>query len=143
MPWKVVLDPDFELEFDRLVSAVQDELLAHALLLEKFGPDLGRPRVDTLKGSTHANMKELRFDADDGVWRVAFAFDPERKAILLVAGDKSGVAQGRFYRALIRKGDERFDRHLAQLRERRKHDDAKRKDRKPAGKPPRKGRGAR
>ena len=42
------------------------------------------------KGSRHANMKELRFDADDGVWRVAFAFDPKRKAILLVAGDKSG-----------------------------------------------------
>ncbi len=52
--------------------AVQDELLAQAKLLETFGPSLGRPRVDTLDGSRHANMKELRFNAADGVWRVAF-----------------------------------------------------------------------
>ena len=65
-------------------EAVQDELLAHARLLEEFGPQLGRPHADTLNGSAHANMKELRFDADDGVWRLAFAFDPRRKAILLV-----------------------------------------------------------
>lgn len=60
-------------------------------------------------------MKELRFDANDGVWRVAFAFDPERKAILLVAGDKAGVNQERFYRTLIKRADERFDEHLAEL----------------------------
>ena len=47
-------------------------------------------------------MKELRFDAADGVWRVAFAFDPHRKAVLLVAGDKSGASEKRFYRELIR-----------------------------------------
>ena len=143
MPWKVVFDLAFEPEFDRLGAEIQDELLAQAVLLEKFGPELGRPRVDTLKGSAHANMKELRFDAADGVWRVAFAFDPERKAILLVAGDKSGVAQDRFYKALIRKADERFDRHIAEMNERRKHDDTKGKTRKPAGKPPRKGKRAR
>ena len=77
---------------------------------------LGRPQVDTLKGSHHANMKELRFDADGGVWRVAFAFDLERKAILLVAGDKGGVAPRRFYRDLISAADKRFDRHLNALR---------------------------
>src|SRR3546814_14606664 len=76
------------------------DLLAQAKLLEAFGPKLGRPRVDTLKGSRHANMKELRFDAGDGVWRVAFAFDLKRQAILLVAGDKSGVSGKRFYQAL-------------------------------------------
>ena len=54
--------------------------------LMQFGSQLGRPRVDTLKGSRHANMKELRFDAADGVWRVAFAFDPKRSAVLLIAG---------------------------------------------------------
>ncbi|WP_352609493.1 type II toxin-antitoxin system RelE/ParE family toxin [Mesorhizobium opportunistum] len=48
--------------------------------------------------SSFANMKELRFDADDGVWRVAFAFDRKRKAILLVAGDQSGVSEKRFYK---------------------------------------------
>jgi hypothetical protein len=78
---------------------------------------LGRPRVDTLKGFSHANMKELRFSAADGEWRVAFAFDPKRKAILLVAGDKSGGCEKRFYRELIRKADERFDGHLNWLKE--------------------------
>ena len=61
-------------------------------------------------------MKELRFSADAGEWRVAFAFDTRRKAILLVAGDKSGVGEKRFYRELVRKADERFDAHLARLR---------------------------
>ncbi len=56
-------------EFEALPDAVQDELLAHLAVLETFGPQLGRPRVDTLNGSRHKNMKELRFDADNGVWR--------------------------------------------------------------------------
>ena len=84
--------------------------------LEQFGPQLGRPRVDTLKGSRHANMKELRFDAADGVWRVAFAFDPKRNAVLLIAGDKSGGSEKRFYRHLIAKADERFDEHLSRTK---------------------------
>jgi hypothetical protein len=61
-------------------------------------------------------MKELRFDAADGVWRVAFAFDTRRKAILLVAGDKSGGSQTRFYKRLIKLADERFERHLQKTR---------------------------
>jgi hypothetical protein len=60
-------------------------------------------------------MKELRFSAVDGEWRVAFAFDTARKAILLVAGDKSGVGEKRFYRELIRKADDRFTAHLARV----------------------------
>jgi hypothetical protein len=60
-------------------------------------------------------MKELRFSAAGGEWRVAFAFDPRRKAILLVAGDKSGGSEKRFYRELIRKADERFDAHLVRI----------------------------
>ncbi len=75
----------------------------------------GRPRIDALKGSRHPNMKELRFSAADGEWRVAFAFDPRRRAILLVAGDKSGGSEKRFYRELIRKADSRFAAHLAQI----------------------------
>lgn len=99
--------------------SVQDELLANIGLLERLGPQLGRPRVDTLNGSDHANMKELRFDAAGGVWRVAFAFDPKRKAILLVAGDKSGGSEKRFYRHLIDKADARFDAHLAAIKRQR------------------------
>lgn len=96
MQWTLLLDTAFEPDFSALPEAVQDELLAHAMLLAVFGPGLGRPRVDTLKGSRYANMKELRFDADNGVWRVAFAFDPERRAVLLVAGDKAGTSTRRF-----------------------------------------------
>ena len=70
--WTVTFHDDFESEVDQLAEAVQDELYAHASLLETFGPELGRPHVDTLFGSKHANMKELRFKADNGVWRVAF-----------------------------------------------------------------------
>jgi hypothetical protein len=111
---------EFEPEFDALPESVQTEILALAVVLEQFGPQLGRPRADTLNGSRYANMKELRFSAADGEWRVAFAFDPRRKAILLVAGDKSGGSEKRFYRELIRKADERFDAHLARLKEERK-----------------------
>ena len=60
-------------------------------------------------------MKEMRFSAADGEWRIAFAFDPKRRAMLLVAGDKSGSSARRFYRALIPKADQRFDHHLAHL----------------------------
>jgi hypothetical protein len=117
MDWEVVFDPAFDREFDSLPIVVQDELLAQASLLETFGPTLGRPRVDTLNGSRYANMKELRFAADNGVWRIAFAFDPNRRAILLVAGNKAGVSERRFYRQLIKRSDDRFGRHLARLRE--------------------------
>lgn len=64
-------------------------------------------------------MKELRFDAADGVWPVAFAFDPKQKAILLVAGDKSGGSEKRFCRTLIRKADDRVDAHLERLKGRK------------------------
>lgn len=111
---------EFEPEFDALPEAVRMEILALSLVLERFGPQLGRPRVDTLSGSRYPNMKELRFGAADGEWRVAFAFDPKRKAILLVAGDKSGGSQKRFYRDLIRKADQRFGNHLSRLKKERK-----------------------
>jgi len=114
--WGILFHGEFEPEFNALPEEVQDELLAHARLLQQFGPHLGRPRVDTLKGSRHANMKELRFDAAGGVWRVAFAFDATRKAIFLVAGDKSGGGEKRFYRQLIKKADSRFSAHLTRIR---------------------------
>lgn len=61
-------------------------------------------------------MKELRFEASAGEWRAAFAFDPQRRAILLVAGDKSGGSQKRFYRQLLAKADKRFSAHLDRLK---------------------------
>ncbi len=113
--WIVEITDEFEPEFFRLQEEVQDAILAMSRLLEQFGPQLGRPRVDTLNGSRHANLKEMRFSAAGGEWRLAFAFDPRRRATLLAAGDKSGGSLRRFYRTLIRTADERFDRHLARL----------------------------
>ena len=112
-------------------------ILALSRLLRELGPQLGRPHVDCPhvdcphvdcphvdcphvdmpNGSRHANMKEMRFSAADGEWRVAFAFDPARRTILPAAGDKSGGGERRFYRALIAKADERFDRHLTRFAE--------------------------
>ena len=120
MSWVVEVGDEFEPEFAELQEDVRTEILALARLLQQFGPQLGRPRADTLSGSRHANMKELRFSAADGEWRVAFAFDTKRKAILLVAGDKSGGSEKRFYRELIRKADDRFDAHLVRLKQERK-----------------------
>ena len=117
MAWAVDFDDDFVPEFHGFVPAVQDELLAQIQLLEQFGPHLGRPRVDTLNDSKHANLKELRFDADGGVWRFAFAFDPGRQAIVLCGGDKSGGSEKRFYRQLIEKADKRFDSHLERIKQ--------------------------
>src|SRR5947207_5083498 len=122
--WTVELGDEFKPEFDALAEEVQDELLAKTRLLQQFGPRLGRPNVDTLKDSKHANMKELRFNAADGVWRAAFAFDPRRKAIVLVAGDKSGGSEKRFYKQLIQKADARFDAHLRQIKEKRTREHA-------------------
>ena len=117
MDWAVIFDDAFAAEFATFPRDAQTALVAKARLLERFGPRLGRPHVDTLKGSKHANMKELRFDAAGGVWRVAFAFDAFRQAVVLVAGDKSGESQARFYRTLIVTADKRFDAHLAQQRQ--------------------------
>ena len=117
MKWQVIFHPEFEEEFETFIQEVQDELFAKVVILSAIGPQLGRPTVDQLKGSRYTNLKELRFQADSGVWRVAFAFDIERKAVLLVAGDKSGMSQKKFYKALIDKADQRFDQHLKQLKE--------------------------
>jgi hypothetical protein len=93
-------------------------LLVRAEVLAEFGPALGRPWVDTLKASAFPNMKEMRFEVQGGVWRVAFAFDPARRAVLLVAANKIGLrgrAEQRFYQVLIATADARYSAHLARL----------------------------
>ena len=88
-------------------QSVVAKLAKAIVMLTAVGPELGRPLVDTLKASRHANMKELRLGAD--AWRIAFAFDAERNAVILVGGSKAGVNQQRFYRDLILVADRRFD----------------------------------
>src|ERR1700731_1594076 len=105
MAWAVIFHEAFDAEFLELPRAVQTALAAKARLLESMGPLLGRPHVDTLKNSKHANMKELRSAAGVCVWGVAFPCAGAGKAVILVAGDKSGGAEARFYRALIATAD--------------------------------------
>jgi len=115
MEWDVRFDPAFAAEAKGFARTVQLEIAALAGLLRQFGPQLPRPHCDTLNGSKHPNMKELRFTLPDGEWRIAFAFDPRRQAILLVGGSKSGKNEKQFYRDLLRVADSRFSAHLQSL----------------------------
>src|SRR4029077_605014 len=81
--------------------------------LEEAGPNKGRPLIDSVKGSKHPNMKELRVTR---TIRVFFAFDPGRKAVLLIGGDKAGRTK-RFYRQMITKADKIYDAHLRRVEE--------------------------
>lgn len=103
-------------EFDQWFSDQQrdvaDEVVAVLRLLRERGPQLGRPHADTLNGSKFRNMKELRVKTASAEVRIAFAFDPRREGILLVAGDKCGVSEKRFYRQLIAKAESLYERHL-------------------------------
>lgn len=111
--YDILFHPDFISEFRALPLEAKEAAGEVFDLLRDIGPFLGRPNVDTLNGSAHRNMKEIRIDAADGAWRFAFAFDPKQNAIVLCAGDKAGVSSDRFYKALIDKADRRFDEWLA------------------------------
>lgn len=116
MAWEVIFHPAFEAEVLDLPMDVQDEIADKVDRLIQRGPSLGRPYADTLRGSRYANMKELRLSLRRSAWRVAFAFDPMRRAVLLLAGNKKGENERQFYWRLIREADARFDDHLGRLR---------------------------
>lgn len=117
--WVVEFHPEFEEWVNSLVQTDQEALLAAIRILRDHGPALGRPLVDTVRGSHHNNMKELRPGSTGRTEvRVLFAFDPTRRAILLVGGDKSGDWSG-WYQANVPVADDRFDEHLRQLKEKR------------------------
>ncbi|HEY8750037.1 MAG TPA: type II toxin-antitoxin system RelE/ParE family toxin [Tepidisphaeraceae bacterium] len=120
MAWEVATTSVLDQWFGSLGDDQQAEIIAKVELLKLLGPQLGRPHADTLKGSKHPNMKELRASTKDSVMRIAFAFDPDRSAILLLGGEKSGVSQRRFYKQLIVHADKLFDRHLARIVARKK-----------------------
>jgi hypothetical protein len=108
--WDIELTDQFIEWWDSLTVGEQDPIEAAIDVLELRGPGLGRPLVDTVTGSRHANMKELR----PGTIRVLFAFDPTRTAILLIAGDKRNRWQG-FYAEMVPLADDLFDEHLKDL----------------------------
>ena len=116
--WKVSFHDEFDSEFDAFSQDVQDELLAAAAAVRELGPAADRPHVGTLDNPKHPNMKELRFKANNGaeIWRAAFAFDPDREAIILVAADKQGIDEDKFYKYLLKKANKRFDKHLADIK---------------------------
>ncbi|WP_246734855.1 type II toxin-antitoxin system RelE/ParE family toxin [Chelativorans sp. ZYF759] len=95
-------------------------MIAATRLLSDYGHSLARSHADTLKRTKHANMKVLRFESGDNDWRAAVAYDRKRKAFVLVAGDKSGVNEKRFYKTLIAKADLRISEHLESLKSAKK-----------------------
>ena len=113
--WEVRFFDEFKSEFRDLPVEVKFELGAVFDLLRKFGPELGRPAVDTLSGSDFSNMKEIRVDTPDDWYRFAFAFDPLRRAIVLCGGGKGGKSQRAFYKRLIELADARYTTHLKDL----------------------------
>lgn len=110
--WEVLFDDAFATEFRQLDEPVREAILTYATVLRQIGPQLGRPYADTLAGSRHRNMKELRPTVNKVEWRVAFAFDPARRAILLAAAAKGGRKDRLVYGHLIDLADGRFDAYL-------------------------------
>jgi hypothetical protein len=116
--WSVEFYQSCDAWADGLEQQDAEALLAAIRVLRDAGPSLGRPLVDTIKGSRHANMKELRPGSTGRTEvRVLFAFDLERKAILLVGGDKSDDWTG-WYKVNIPIADKRFDEHQDKITER-------------------------
>jgi hypothetical protein len=122
--WAAERTSEFDDWWDDLADQEQRKIVASVEALQELGPTAGRPLVDTVEGSRHPNMKELRITQ---TMRIFFAFDPERTAILLIGGDKAGKAK-RFYKRMIPVADRIYDRHLRVLAEHhggREHQDAK------------------
>ncbi len=100
-------------------AAAREDIRAGLLLLRELGPGLGRPLADTLRGSKHSNMKELRIQSNRRPFRIFYAFDPRRHAVLLVGGNKQG--DNRFYKVYVPLADKLFDSYLKEIdREKRK-----------------------
>ncbi len=115
MQWTVIFDPNFRLWFYEQEQGFQNEAFAVIQILEESGPMLGRPRVDTLNGSTIANLKELRIQYQGEPWRILFVFDPKRQAVLLIGGNKTG--NNRWYIENIPIGEQRYQTYLETLEE--------------------------
>jgi hypothetical protein len=98
----------------KLDEDAREAILKSLLILQEIGPSLGRPYVDTINESKHKNMKELRIQNRQRLFRILFAFDPDRKAILLIGGDKRG--DKRFYQKMIPIADALFDKHMEKWR---------------------------
>ena len=109
MAWVVEITPEFEIWWDSITESVQEDVSAVVELLEEIGPTLPRPYSDIVHGSRHANMKELRVQNAGRPYRIFYAFDPRRHAILLIGGEKDG---NDWYEKFVPRADSLYDRHL-------------------------------
>jgi len=117
--WDVEFHPACEAWADQLGQPDAEALVAAVRVLRDEGPSLGRPLVDTVKGSRHKKMKELRPGSTGrSEVRLLFAFDKQRRAILLLGGDKNNDWNG-WYKVNIPVADERFEKHQAKIDEQR------------------------
>jgi hypothetical protein len=112
--WDVEFTDEFYTWWESLSASEQDSLQASIELLEISGPSLGRPHVDTVKGSEYPNMKELRTQSGGSPLRTFFVFDPRRSAILLIGGDKTG--DKRFYERMVPIADKLYGTYLKEIR---------------------------
>lgn len=112
--WTVLTTDLFDDWFDSQSDDTQEKMLAGLVALQNGGPGVGRPLVDTVNASSHKNMKELRVQHKGDPLRAFFAFDPQRQAIILCAGNKGGNEK-RFYKQMIPIADKEFSNHLANL----------------------------
>ena len=107
--WEVEATDEYDAWFMEQTKNEQSSIQMKVELLKEYGPHLPRPHADTLKGSKLSNLKELRTQTENHVFRVAFIFDKERKAVLLIGGDKKGKDEKRFYRNLIKQAEKIYD----------------------------------
>lgn len=112
--WSIETTDTFDIWFDALDDIDRTNVLASMIVLQEKGPTLSRPYADTVKGSCHSNMKELRVQSKGDPIRAFFAFDPKRRGILLCAGNKTGNDK-RFYDEMIPIADREFTAHLRKL----------------------------
>jgi hypothetical protein len=113
MGWTIIFHEAFRDWLYEQEEDVQDSIFAGIGLLKQEGPLLGRPYVDTLQGSQYPNLKELRVQHGGEPWRILFAFDTIRQAVVLVGGNKTGDA--RWYKKNISIAERRFSQHLETL----------------------------
>ncbi len=113
MPWDVEASDEFKAWYDGLDVAERASVAESVDLLEEYGPSLGRPYADTLKGSRFPNMKELRVQHQGKPYRILFAFDPRRSAYLILGGDKTGDTN--WYLDAIRRADAIYALYLKEL----------------------------
>ncbi len=114
MEWEVEYTDEFEEWWNSLSEEEQEGINAKVILLQKFGPMLRRPHSDVIAASKHSNMKELIIQHAGRPYRVLYAFDPRRCAILLIGGDKTG--DDSWYEKFIPVADRLYDEHLAALK---------------------------